>query len=349
MGADETPASRSGRHLKALWLRARVSILVCAAVLVGAAVAIGAVRALDGPSRPRDPSAPSLRYLGVYEPDAPESYDGIDHFAQAIGRQPNLVLYYSTWGERFQADFAASAAKHGAVTLVQIDTGNVSPASVADGQYDSYLRSYASEVKAYGAPVILSFDHEMNGDWYAWGYRHSPASTFVAAWRHVVTVFREQGVRNVTWMWTINVFNVLGRHVAAPAAWWPGPSYVSMVGIDGYYSSPSMVFASLFGPTIADVRELTRDPILVAETGVAQSAGQPTKLSNLFAGLRAYGLLGLVLFDQDGAKPTQNWRIDSPSVYATLRHDVKAYISPDGDRVRGHDREYFAIESSLSS
>ena len=191
-----------------------------------------------------------VRYLGVYEPDAPSSYAGVNQFAQAIGRQPNIVLYYSAWLKPFQVGFATSAAKHGAVTLVQIDARNTSLASIASGRYDSYWRSYADEVKAFGAQVILSFDHEMNGDWYSWGYRHESPATFVAAWRHIVTIFREQGARNVTWLWTVNIIDSL-NDVADPAPWWPGSSYVDWVGIDGYYYSPSTVFSSLFGPTIA--------------------------------------------------------------------------------------------------
>ena len=30
---------------------------------------------------------------------------------------------------------------------------------------------------------------------------------FVAAWRHIVTVFRALGARNVTWLWTVNIIN----------------------------------------------------------------------------------------------------------------------------------------------
>ena len=75
----------------------------------------------------------------MYEPDAPRSYAGIDQFAQAVGRQPNLVSYYSGWGEQFQKAFAETAASHGAVTIVQIDPDHISLAKIAAGMYDSYL------------------------------------------------------------------------------------------------------------------------------------------------------------------------------------------------------------------
>jgi Glycosyl hydrolase family 26 len=278
-------------------------------------------------SSPPDPMQPtqSVRYLGVYEPDAPGSYTDIDKFAQDIGRQPNLVLYYSRWLQPFDVSFAKAAAKHGAVTIVQIAPNNISLASIADGRYDAYLRSYALEVKAFGSRVILSLGHEMNGNWNSYGFQHASPTAFVEAWRHVVTIFRELGIRNVTWLWTINIVDNL-PDVTNPAPWWPGRSYVNWVGIDGYYYGWNETFASLFGPTIADVRGLTDAPILIAETGASTSADQPAKIDQLFAGVRTFGLLGFVLFDQDGVKPIQNWRIGSAAAFSALRHQTRAYM-----------------------
>ena len=319
---------RVGNRLKATRVRFYIGLMTCTAVVL-----VTAVIALAMPSAPAgsagSPSTGVVRYLGVFEPSAPGSYAGIDQFAQAIGRQPNIVLYYGPWLGKFQVGFAAAAAERGATTLVQIGTGYASLASIASGQYDSYWRSYADEVKAFGGPVILSLDHEMNGDWESWGYRHASPSAFVAAWRHVVTIFREQGAKNVTWLWTINIIDTHDNHVAQPAPWWPGSSYVNWVGIDGYYYVPSETFAPLFGPTIADVRELTNDPILIAETGAALSAGQPAKIADMFAGVSEFGLLGFVLFDQNGVPEyIQTWRISSPAAFAALRQGVKAYMKP---------------------
>jgi beta-mannanase len=268
----------------------------------------------------------------VYEPDAPGSYAGIDQFAQAIGRQPNVVPYYSHWLEPFHVRFASEAAKRGALTLVQIAPRNISLAAIADGRYDAYLRSYALAIKAFGAQVILSFGHEMNGSWYSWGFRHSSATVFVAAWRHIVTIFRELGANNVTWLWTVNIAG-LPNHAPAPAPWWPGNSYVNWVGIDGYYRSPSSVFASVFGPTIADVRELTSDPILIAETAAEPSADQSAKIADLFAGVQNFGLLGFVWFDKDDLSAVvpgeiQDWHLSSPAALAAFRRNAKAFMKP---------------------
>ncbi len=263
-------------------------------------------------------------YLGVYVSGVPDSYANVPVFTRFTGVKPDVLAYYSGWLEPFRASFAAAAARQGAVPLVQIDPENVNLAAIASGQYDTYLGAYAVAVRNYRHPVILSFGHEMNGSWRSWGYTHTSPAHFVAAWRHIVSLFRALGAGNVTWLWTVNVIEVRGG-IPSPVPWWPGSAYVTWVGVDGYYTKSSTTFASLFGPTIVTLRTLTSDPILIAETGVAPAAGQPGRIADLFAGIRAYGLLGFTWFDAPGR---QNWRLTSPAAVAALRHGAEAYRRP---------------------
>jgi Glycosyl hydrolase family 26 len=267
-------------------------------------------------SQLRSLSAAPGSYLGLYAGGVPKSYAGLTSFAAATGVRPNVASYYSGWFEPFQASFARAAASHGAVPLVQINPAGVTLAAIAAGRYDSYLESYARAVRAYGRPVVLGFGHEMNGSWYSWGYRHTAPAVFVAAWRHIVTVFRTGRARNVTWIWTVNTIELRGSRIPSPAAWWPGRSYVTWVGIDGYFHRRSSQFDAVFGPTIAAVRELTKAPILISETGAGPAAGQPAKIRSLFAGVRAYGLLGFLWFDAVG---NADYRIDTPAAIAAVR------------------------------
>ncbi len=267
------------------------------------------------PAKPRS-------YIGVYPDGVPDTYAGVTAFTSATGVTPRLVPYYSGWLEPFQAAFAATAARHGAVPLVQIDPTHISLAKIASGYYDSYLISYAEAVLSYHHPVIVSFGHEMNGNWYSWGYGRTSPVTFVAAWRHIVGLFRAQGAQNVTWLWTINVGRPLGSRIQE---WWPGKSYVTWVGIDGYYYYPSYRFASLFGPTIAAVREITHDPILLAETGAPTGTSQPAEVADLFGGIRTYGLLGFVWFD---ATHIENWHLKGAAALTAFRQGAATFTRP---------------------
>jgi beta-mannanase len=210
------------------------------------------------------------------------------------------------------------------------DKAGVSVSKIAAGRYDGYLSAYAEAVRAYRHPVVISFGHEMNGTWYPWGYRNTPPAVFVRAWRHIVTLFRALGAHNVTWLWTVNIINnTHGGSIPRPDQWWPGDSYVNWVGIDGYYLKPSWKFAPLFGPTIAAVRRLTLDPILVAETGAVPAAGQPAKIADLFAGIHQYGLLGFVWFDATNSSG-QRFSLSSPAAVAAFRKGASLYTRPAG-------------------
>jgi mannan endo-1,4-beta-mannosidase len=151
------------------------------------------------------------------------------------------------------------------------------------------------------------------------GYVHTPPSAFVAAWRHLVTVFRTQGAYSATWLWTISA----GQTGTGPVtSRWPGQNYVTWVGIDGYYHLPSDTFARVFGHTIDQVRAFTSKPVLLT-TAVAPGTGQPAGILNLFEGMRRYQILGLVWFDQaTQATRTshEDWRLeDSTPAKAAFR------------------------------
>ena len=224
--------------------------------------------------------------------------------------------YYGGWGEPFEVSFAATVSRHDAITLLQWDPTFASVPRIAVGGYDGYLRSFADSVRAFGSPVVIGFGHEMNAYWYSWGYRHTPAATFVAAWRHIVTLFRARGARNVTWLWTLQADE---PGTGPVAAWWPGARYVTWVGIDGYYYRPGETFFSIFGPTIAQVRMFTGQPVLLSETAVGPQAGQAAKIPGLFAGMREYGALGLVWFDiaQHDGIYHQDWHVEDDPAAAT--------------------------------
>jgi Glycosyl hydrolase family 26 len=162
----------------------------------------------------------------------------------------------------------------------------------------------------------------MNANWYAWGYGHTAPAEFIAAWRHVVTLFRHQGADNVTWLWTVQADE---KGTGAIASWWPGASYVTWVGIDGYYYRPTDTFFSVFGATIAQTRLFTAKPILLSEAAVGPEAGQAAKIPGLFAGMRQYGTLGLVWFDipQNDGLYHQDWHLeDNPATVAAFRRAV---------------------------
>jgi mannan endo-1,4-beta-mannosidase len=255
--------------------------------------------------RVRTPKVPEI---GVFKPNPVSPLTEAADFDKAIGHRTSLFLTYSEWGTGFRIGLARAARKLGEILVVQIEPMNISLSAIANGDYDGYLRMFAESVRKFRYPVILGFAHEMNGDWYSWGKGHQPASEWVAAWRHVVDVFRKVKTPNVAWIWTI--------HHAATGfqPYWPGNNYVNLVGVDGYFTKPNATFHSLFAASIAGLRKLTRDPILIDETAVSPGTKHMLRdVQQLFAGVKQYRLLGFVWFDknQTNMASHQDWMLET--------------------------------------
>jgi mannan endo-1,4-beta-mannosidase len=279
-------------------------------------------------SRPVHASLPTTpgSYLGVFEPGIPNSYRLVSRFARALGSQPNLVLGFTYWDEPFVAAFARQAAAHGATVVIDIDPTGPSVRAIAAGKEDGYLETYANAVRAFGGPVVISFGHEMNGDWYSWGWTHTRPAVFVRAWRHIVTLFRHAGADNVTWLWAVNVISAGEPSIRD---WWPGASYVTWAGIDGYMAERYLTFRNTFVPTISAIRKITTKPILIGETAVGQLTGQAAGIPGLFAGVAQAHLLGLIWFDeaQSGGIYAQDWRLEGhPVAEAAFHRAVTDYL-----------------------
>ncbi len=292
-------------------------------VITGCLTPLTATQPLTAVPRPVTP------LVGVYEPDAPTGWSQVTEFAGATGVKPRIAVYYSPWNDPFATSFAQTARDHGAYVLVQLQPNGVTLASIASGRSDAYLSAYAADVVAFGHPVILSFGHEMNGGWYSWGEGHASPAAFVAAWRHIVKLFRAAGAANVTWLWTVNSTDGAS---AALRKWWPGAAWVNWTGIDGYFYRATDTFGALFGTTIADIRGFSDAPLLIAETAVGTTSDRESQISALFAGIKADRLAGLVWFDaaQHAGVYHQDWRLENDQEARAAFTAAVARLTGDG-------------------
>jgi mannan endo-1,4-beta-mannosidase len=267
--------------------------------------------------------------IGVYQPNSPGSYNQIDAFTQAAGFNPRITSYYSTFTQPFATAFAEEAAGHGTQVLVQWQPRGTTSAAIASGTQDAYITAFAQQVALIDNQVIISYGQEMNGNWYDWGTAPGDVATstpadYIAAYRHIWNLFHTLGVHNVTWLWGPNVSYTGSTPLASL---YPGDQYVDWVGLDGYFSTPAATFASLFAPSIAELRAFTHKPLLIAESGTTGTAG-PAQLTSLFQGASLTGAVGLVYFDeeQNGDAMHQDWRLENnPANMAAFAQLVQIY------------------------
>jgi hypothetical protein len=114
----------------------------------------------------------------------------------------------------------------------------MSGGAITNGSEDSYLEKQAAEAKAYGKPIFIRLDWEMNGTWYS-NY-DNPSTTpaeYIASWQHIYNIFKTDAP-NAAFVWCPNVGDPNGM----PADdWYPGDSYVDWVALDAYpeFSNPA--------------------------------------------------------------------------------------------------------------
>jgi len=104
---------------------------------------------------------------------------------------------------------------------------------VANGTFDNVIRENAKWIKSnFPYPLILRVNHEFdNPSSVGWG---KDPEVYVAAWERIVNIFREENVSNVKWFWCPNFSSDAG---VLYADYYPGDSYVDIIGIDMYANS----------------------------------------------------------------------------------------------------------------
>lgn len=263
---------------------------------------------------------PAGRYIGVYANGAPRSLLPVRRFAASIGRKPNLIGEYVAWRKPFDAAGVSRAWSYGALAYLAWEPYGTTAAAIAAGGSDAYIRQFAHAVRKLDLPVVLSFGHEMNGNWYPWGSSQTSPADFVAAWRHIHALFQQAGASNVIWMWNPNIVNIIPGVRLRPL--YPGNAYVDWVGITGYFPTTGPhTYSGLYGPTVRQLRQFTRKPVIIAETSVESGPAEVASAAQLVTTATRHGVVGFIWFDYH--KNGIDWRIESrPILRAALAHDL---------------------------
>ena len=200
--------------------------------------------------------------VGAYVEAGPLSDEvspaNIFEFEQLINKKLSWVYFSNNWLEgniTFPKDNVLKAVASNVVPYIRLmpwsevrDKG-ADPVFTMDaflsGRFDEQLKTWAEEALKIDTPYILEFGPEVNGNWFAWnGYWNGRGEMsfgdpnqpdgpekFKLVYQKIVTLFREAGLTNVTWVWHVD-------SAWSPHAWWneahyyyPGDDYVDWVGL----------------------------------------------------------------------------------------------------------------------
>lgn len=229
--------------------------------------------------------------LGAYVRGAPGSGQTMDEYTNLVGQRPGIVMWYRGFDQplMYSSEIANLSAR-GSTPMVSLEpvdeNGTDIPLSqIAAGSYDSYIHKAASVAKAWGGRIMIRFAYEMNlspGAGIPWGggqgaVTGNSAADYVAAWRHVVSIYREDGASNAEFVWAPNIDDG-----GIPfTQYFPGDEWVNEVGLDGYnwgsaFESTGHKWLSLgdtFSSSYATLTQMSSKPVIFTETASAEIGG----------------------------------------------------------------------------
>lgn len=237
---------------------------LCAAALLALVVMLGMVT-------PAGAATPRVS-MGIYIKGAAEHTGIYDDYARSVDHAPAILHVYREFDETpFHPDTMQKFWSRGAVPLVswepQSDGQGYPLENIARGDADDRIRDAARAAKSFGHPIFLRWAQEANGNWFSWGRQ---PKAYVAAWRHMVRIFRAEGARNVRWVWSPFI-NKKGKFPLRP--YFPGNRYVHWLGLDGFnWMTGWRSFEQVFGPSYRTLVRMSPRPIMIPEFGTYGSA-----------------------------------------------------------------------------
>jgi len=233
---------------------------------------------------PASPAAADLITPGLLAPDVlfgawvPGGQGAVRALQRRLGRKLDIVHWYQSWSPPTEAGLldstrAQQVASSGGIPMITWEPWTAQPARIAEGRFDAYLRQNARALRGVPGMVWLRFGHEMNLKTYPWsvGNAGTTGRDYVAAWRRIVRIFRDQGAFNVRYVWAPNVLTADSTPLEQV---WPGGEYVDYVGMDGYnWPTSWRPLSEIFGPLYEQLRAMTTLPIVITEVACAAAGG----------------------------------------------------------------------------
>ncbi len=231
----------------------------------------------------------------------------IAEFERLAGQPLDWAMFSNNWwlpspGIVFPATEIQTIANAGPIPYVRLmprnpamdrPDPNYTMQAFIDGDFDDALRQWARQARNYGDPLMVEFGTEVNGDWFPWNARWNGGDTsheygatdlfdgperFRDAYRRLITLFRDEGANNITWVFHINALNAPNEPWNQMADYYPGDDYIDWIGVSVYGAqgpdSPWQSFEDILFPAWSEITSISTEgkPLAVIEWGVTERA-----------------------------------------------------------------------------
>jgi hypothetical protein len=251
--------------------------------------------------------SPGDYYHGVYpggtEQNPTPSLANLTSYVNAVGKNVAFVTCFHEWGAglAFPWPNLNWIVDSGAVPYLRLMTRTVPKNYVAEttytleaivaGQFDTILTQWANQAKTTALPFLCEWGTEANGFWFPWNAAHNGADAganfgaplFQQAYQHIVTIVRNAGANNISWVFHVNYQDNPVESWNTLAAYDPGPDFTDWIALSLYGSqSPDdapddwVAFVSAMNGAYDIVSQLPgQRPIMLSEFGFCANDGNP--------------------------------------------------------------------------
>lgn len=160
---------------------------------------------------------------------------------------------------------------------------------IIDGQFDRELTQWATDAKKSAIPLLVEFGTEVNGNWFPWNGAYNGDSLkdtygdptqadgperFRDAYRHIVTIFRNNEVDNITWFFHVNASGDPEESWNEISQYYPGDAYIDWIGISVYGPQTKeemyQSFNEIMNKVYPEITKISNKPIAILEFGITE-------------------------------------------------------------------------------
>jgi hypothetical protein len=244
-------------------------------------------------------------YLGAFPDFGGEeslvSEHRIHSFESLIGKQIAWAYFSDNWLDNLSFPYDEVTVIHdaGRVPFIRMmarsdfEEAGQDPVytlqRIIEGEFDAQLNAWATEAKNMPYPLLVEFGTEVNGNWFPWNGAHNGAGIkdgygnpaladgperFRDAYRHIITLFRKNKVKNITWFYHVDVHSEPDVDWNSIQNYYPGDDYIDWLGVSVYgpqlpdetYQS----FTAMLDEFYPELIKLSEKPIAVLEFAITE-------------------------------------------------------------------------------
>ncbi len=294
---------------------------------------------------------PDTILLGVYDNNYKKSFQPVLQLGNLLNYSLPLIQIYNAWGDKPEEEFPMLYVKAiyelGSTPMITwepwlndfnreehglsnaADPNKKGMRAIARGDYDFYIKEWASQAHEFGHLLFIRFGHEMNDPYrYPWGPQNNTPQEYIAAWKHIVNIFEKAGVNNILWVWSPHPAYLHYKE------YFPGKDYVDWVGVGALNYGNAATwskwwsFKDIFGRYYPELATFNK-PLMITEMGSLETGGSRTQwFKKAFTDTpKKYPQLKAMLFFDDNSdnttlNKTLNWSIANDTATCKAIHNA---------------------------